>query len=118
MKKILEFKWQIVAIALLAAGFVMSRAGAAALMPLVRVLVPVLIVLLFVRLVKKRVSGAMSELMRKQMEAAGIDPQSFGAGRSAAGAAAGSGKGGGKKVIDLCPKCGGYMGVGHRCKRS
>jgi hypothetical protein len=105
MKKILEFKWQIVALALLGGGLALSHGGFTTLLPAVRIIAMVVAALLVLRLIKNRVSGSLQAIVKRQMEAAGMT----------AGAARGAGPGG--KVIDLCPRCGTYLAPGHRCKK-
>lgn len=119
MKTLNTYKFQILAALLLVGGFVSSRGGVAPLMPLVKVLIPVIVGVLLFKLVKKRLAGKMQELMKKQMEAMGVaggfpggNAQNFpGFGKQAAAGA------GGGKVIDLCPKCGSYAKPGHKCKK-
>jgi hypothetical protein len=77
-------------------------------MGLGRVVMPVLIVWLIYRFVKKRVSSAISKFQDQLMQ----NVQNAGQGYAAQGA-------GGKtknQVLDLCPKCGSLDSPSHQCK--
>lgn len=110
MGKIIEHKWQILAATLIVIGFGLSRGSAStALMPLLRFVIPVVVVYFLIRLISKKLSGAATGAFRSRIEQAmkTMQEQQERA-RSQAG-------GGSKPVIDLCPKCGSYLKAGHRC---
>lgn len=105
MQRFNEYKWSILALALLLGGILLSRGGLASLTPLLRLIVPVVIVIFAFNYLKKRLtSGAVGEALRKRMEEAMRQQQM-------------NAQGGRDKVIDLCPKCGTYLTAGHRCKK-
>lgn len=79
-------------------------------MSLGRVVVPFLVVWLIYRIIKKRVSSAVTKFQDQLMQ----NIQNAGQGYAAQGA-------GGKtktQVLDLCTKCGSLDSPGHRCKMS
>ncbi len=94
-------KWPITALVAMGMALFMTRGGAASLLPLVRALIPVVVVVVAYRIVRGFVR---SQILGQQ-------PRS---GSEGAGAGAG-GAGQDGKVIDLCPKCGSYLAPGHRC---
>lgn len=107
MQKLSEYKWSLLALALILGGLFSSRGGLAALAPLLRFILPIVVVLFLFNYVKRRLSsGALGEALRKKMEEAMRQQQAQG----------GRGGAGGGNVIDLCPKCGSYLAAGHRCK--
>lgn len=73
-------------------------------MPLLRFVLPALIIYLVYRAVRKRVAGALGDKVRRSFEQhqSRMRP----------------GGGGEQQVIDLCPKCGAYDQAGHRCANS
>jgi hypothetical protein len=94
------------ALAGIVGALMLSRGGMATLMPLVRVLLPViLIVLAFNFLKNKLMAGGAGKALREKMEEAMRQAQQQQQGKQG-------------KVIDLCPKCGTYLAPGHRCKTS
>jgi len=101
MRKLWDYKFQLLVIGLLLFAIMSSRGGLASLMPFLRFLVPVIIVVLLFQLVKKKLMGSLGDAFKKQMEAA-MNAQKAG--------------GQGQKTIQLCSKCGGYATPGHRCK--
>jgi hypothetical protein len=107
MKQLLEYKWSFVALAGLLAGLLLARGGVASLMPLVRFLIPIVIIVVVAKFASKKLRSAASDFVAKNMGQMG---QAGGFGNVGAGA-------GGKRqpVIDLCPKCGSYLKPGHKC---
>ena len=72
---------------------------------------PLIVVAVGYRYVKKRIMATVAAALKKQMDAAGFRPPP-GPGRADSPRGDGS-----APVIDLCPKCGGYLAAGHRCQR-
>ncbi len=102
LKQLSEYKWSLLALGCLFGGLLLSRGGLASLLPLVRMLLPVIIVLIAVKFVSSKVRRVATDFIAKNMGQVG------GFGNVAGGAE--------KKIIDLCPKCGSYMNPGHKCK--
>ncbi len=102
LKQLSEYKWSIIALGCLVGGLLLSRGGMASLMPLLRMLLPVIVVLIVLKFVSNKMRRVASDFMAKKMDQVG----GFG---NAAGSAE-------KKVIDLCPKCGSYKNTNHKCK--
>ena len=91
-----------------------KRAALPALFAIVRFMWPFLVIWLVWRFLKSKVSGVVGKFQSQVMDAAN---QQGGAGGGFAGVAqraAASRKTQGD-VIDLCPKCGSLLAVGHRC---
>lgn len=113
--KLNENKWSIFALGAIAGGLMMSRGGMAALMPLLRLLAPVLILLFVINIIKKKLmAGGIGQGLKAKMEDAMRQAQQQG-GKPSGGGGKTPGSG---KVIDLCPKCGSYLAAGHRCKKA
>lgn len=108
MKQILEYKWSILALAGLLAGLLLARGGMASLMPLVRFLIPIIVIVVVAKFASKKLRSAASDFVAKNMGQMG---QAGGFGNVGAGQAGARGK----NVIDLCPKCGSYLKAGHKC---
>lgn len=104
MKQILEYKWSIVALGGLLAGLLLSRGGLASLMPLVKFILPVILVVVVFKLATKKLRVAAANFVTKNMNQ-----------MNQAGGFGNIGNNQGKKVIDLCPKCGSYKQAGHKC---
>ena len=101
MKQLNEYKWSLLAIAGILMGLLLSRGGLVALVPLVRMLMPVIIVVLAYKFVSKKIKGVASDFVTKNM------------GQSGGFGNVGSTQE--QQVIDLCPKCGSYLKSGHKC---
>lgn len=102
MKQLMEYKWSLLALGGIIAGLVLSRGGLASLLPLARMLMPLIIILLLFKFVSKKVKGVAQNFVEKNM-----------------GQAGGLGQQGGRqeqKIIDLCSNCGSYLTAGHKCK--
>jgi len=108
LNKLNDYKWQLLALGLLVGGMMLSRGGAAALVPLAKFIVPVATFVVLYKLLKKRVMGTIGEQLKKKMEEMAQMQHPGGPGPRPAG------KGG--KVLDMCPKCGSMLAPGHRCK--
>lgn len=101
MKNLMEYKWSLLALVGIAAGLLLSRGGLASLFPLVRMLMPLIIILLLFKFVGKKVKGVAQDFVTKNM--------------GQTGGLANSGGRQEQKIIDLCPKCGSYLKAGHKC---
>lgn len=111
INKLNDYKWQLLALGLLVGGMMLSRGGAAALVPLAKFIVPVVTFVVLFKLLKKRVMGTIGESLKKKMEE--MMQMQQGAHPGGPGPRP-AGKGG--KVLDMCPKCGAMLAPGHRCK--
>ena len=92
-------KWPITALVAMGRALFMTRGGAASLVPLVRALIPVVVVVVAYRIVRGYVR---SQILGQQPRSGSGGPEPHGAGQDG-------------KVIDLCPRCGSYLAPGHRC---
>jgi len=109
MKKLWDNKFSIIAAAGIFLGLYMSKGGiATAMMPLLRVLLPIVVVLIVFSLVKKKVSATLGGGLQKKMKAAMEEMQKRQQQQAAGGAS--------QQTIDLCNKCGEYQAPGHVCK--
>lgn len=110
MKTLLEYKWQLLALGCLVFVITSARGGAQVLMPLVRWILPLIVIVFILGYLKKKImSGRIAEAFRKQMEQAMQAQQQKSGGGGRGGNAS-------NKTIDLCPKCGSYSSPGHKCK--
>jgi hypothetical protein len=114
---LLKFKenmWSLLALCILGAALLTSRGGLAALMPVMRIVVPFIAVYLIFKFIKKKLTSKFQEALKGHLGTGGgpIDPQKIAEilqNRSQKNQG---------QVIDLCPKCGTYLSPGHRCKKS
>ncbi len=107
-----DLKWSLLALVVIILGLKMSGAGMAALTPLLRFAVPLVVVYLAYRFLKKKLAARFGDVLKKQFEAAmQAQQQQQGRGGPAAGGRNNAG------VIDLCPKCGAYAQPGHKCAK-
>lgn len=95
MKLIMEYKWSFLALAGILCGLFLSRGGVGTLLPLIRFLMPVIVVLVALNFLQKKVKNVATNFVAKNMGQAPGRPDA--------------------NVIDLCPKCGSYMKAGHKC---
>jgi hypothetical protein len=114
MTKAIDFfkrnAWPLAAAGMLLFALGASKGGLAALAPLGRFLIPAVVIYLIYRAVKKKVAASIGANLKAKLE------QQFAAMNQQQGAGPGQAAGrGGQRVIDLCPKCGGYQQPGHRC---
>jgi hypothetical protein len=107
MKWMWENKFSVLAGLGIVLGLYLSKSGIAALMPLARILIPVVAVVFVLGFLKKKFASAIGGGFQKKMQQAMEDMQ------ARQNAAAG---GGANKTIDLCNKCGSYKEAGHVCK--
>jgi hypothetical protein len=90
-------------------GIYMSKGGVAiALVPLVRVILPVLAVLMVLKLIKNKIGSAVGGGFKAKMKEAMEEMQRR---QEAAGGGAANGQ-----TLDLCSDCGVYKQPGHVCK--
>ena len=124
MTKLKEFKWQAGALALLLFAIMMAKGGEMALRPLLRFLLPAGLIYWVYREAKRRFLAVAGDKIRQQIQEAMRRNGGFPG--AAGGFPGGPGTFGGQssqrnkpadggQVIDLCPKCGAYLGPKHKC---
>ena len=103
--KVKDYKATLMGLGVIFLVLLATRGGLASLVPLLRIAAPFGVAYFIYRTLKRKVISATEEMMRRTREQAGqgMDPRMGPRGDQ------------GQRVIDLCPKCGGYMAKGHRC---
>lgn len=104
LKVIKIYGWQLIAALTLIAGLLVSRGGFAALQPILKFMAPFVLLWLLWRLLRRKLVALAGGAMRQRLDTMMQQMQQQQAARS-----------NGQGVIDLCPRCGSYLSVGHRC---
>jgi hypothetical protein len=98
--------------ALLVGALSLSRGGLTVLAPVLRLLLPLALIYIGWRFLKRKVGAAARAAMENAARQAGMDPRGpFGGGQGGRGQSGPTGP-----VIDLCPRCGSYLAPGHKCR--
>lgn len=113
LSKIKDNIWSFSALAILGLALFTSKGGLAAVMPVVRLLIPVVVILFIFNFIKKKLAKRFEDALKTHLGHSGgpLDPQKM------AEFLQNRGQKNQGQVIDLCSKCGSYLSPGHRCKK-
>jgi|GEM_PF-6309140 len=107
LAKIMNLKWQILALSLILVAIFRTNGGLMALRGVGRILVPIIIFYFGLKFLQARIKKKFGPVFQKVFEAQRQAAGGFGQPSGAGGAA----------TLTSCPRCGTYAMPGHTCKK-